>query len=360
MVPPSPEELALLALGVALGDHSPEEFLVKLTCSPEISKASSFAVGIDGETPTDQLQTGIPEEAWKAYTEEFYQLDPWTGPVLRAAQRRSFNVASRLVDPEQTERSAFRNRFLKPFDLYGDAASVVLHRLDGRPVALAMYSSLSQGSFDAGFERSVAPLLPAIQSFMRLRDLAVAQTLDGALRSEPGVSTAVLASDLSLLATSDDFANRSSAQASMDRRGRLTLKNREAQRTLAALAASTRDGAVASAEPVRLADSEAGRMTARIAVFEDTRWFFRRMSVVLTIEPPLQERRSLLRRRLGELGLTPSEIDVALMATDGHSPANVAERRGRSILTVRTQLRNVMAKLDCRSIAQLAAKIASI
>lgn len=53
-------------------------------------------------------------------------------------------------------------------------------------------------------------------------------------------------------------------------------------------------------------------------------------------------------------GLTTAEADLATMLDSGATPADIAERRGVSITTVRTQLYTLMAKLGVNRQPELA------
>jgi DNA-binding CsgD family transcriptional regulator len=59
--------------------------------------------------------------------------------------------------------------------------------------------------------------------------------------------------------------------------------------------------------------------------------------------------------RLRKLGLTPTEVDVALALGGGASPAHIARERAVSLSTVRTQIKAVYGKLNVRRQNELAA-----
>ena len=52
-------------------------------------------------------------------------------------------------------------------------------------------------------------------------------------------------------------------------------------------------------------------------------------------------------------GLTAAEADVAMGLAKGQTPADIAEERETSIHTVRTQIKNILAKTDARSIPDM-------
>jgi DNA-binding CsgD family transcriptional regulator len=56
-------------------------------------------------------------------------------------------------------------------------------------------------------------------------------------------------------------------------------------------------------------------------------------------------------------GLTPGEQGVILDLLSGQSPPEIAERTGRSVLTVRTHLKRAYVKIGVRSHAQLFARL---
>lgn len=72
-----------------------------------------------------------------------------------------------------------------------------------------------------------------------------------------------------------------------------------------------------------------------------------------------------VRREAGQLvhvlrlafGLTPAEAEIALRLGDGESREEIAEARGASIETVRSQVKSLFAKLGVRRAGELAAKL---
>lgn len=59
-------------------------------------------------------------------------------------------------------------------------------------------------------------------------------------------------------------------------------------------------------------------------------------------------------------GCSTAEIDISRQVFDGHDAAEIAERRGRSVATVRTQMKSVMAKLGVHSQVKLARVLVSL
>ncbi|MBY6002606.1 LuxR C-terminal-related transcriptional regulator [Salipiger bermudensis] len=53
-------------------------------------------------------------------------------------------------------------------------------------------------------------------------------------------------------------------------------------------------------------------------------------------------------------GLTPSEAEVLGLLASGHSPQDAAARRGRSVETIRQQVRTMLSKTDAAGLAELA------
>jgi DNA-binding CsgD family transcriptional regulator len=55
---------------------------------------------------------------------------------------------------------------------------------------------------------------------------------------------------------------------------------------------------------------------------------------------------------LGQIDLTPSEIDVLRLLAEGFAPKEIAARNERSVHTVRVHIANSIAKLGCHGLAQ--------
>ncbi len=62
------------------------------------------------------------------------------------------------------------------------------------------------------------------------------------------------------------------------------------------------------------------------------------------------------RRLLTQLGLTPSETDIVAALTAGQSPTELARSRGRSLQTVRSQIKSAYHKLGVRGRGELMAR----
>jgi DNA-binding CsgD family transcriptional regulator len=56
--------------------------------------------------------------------------------------------------------------------------------------------------------------------------------------------------------------------------------------------------------------------------------------------------------------LTSAEADVAWRAAQGASAEEIAAARDVAVTTVRAQIRNIFAKVECRSLSQLATIVA--
>jgi DNA-binding CsgD family transcriptional regulator len=122
------------------------------------------------------------------------------------------------------------------------------------------------------------------------------------------------------------------------------------------------DPAAAAAQPSRRVVHPAGGLQAEMTVLagDDDRLARPRFLVVLerlgrVREPhepsPIPERVARLR------GLSVREREVVEMVCEGLSNVEIAERRGRSVLTVKTQLHAIFTKLGVRSRARLIALV---
>jgi DNA-binding CsgD family transcriptional regulator len=65
------------------------------------------------------------------------------------------------------------------------------------------------------------------------------------------------------------------------------------------------------------------------------------------------------RRLMSLFDLTFAEADVAAALAHGQTVSDIAKQRRVSITTVRTQIREILAKTDCRNQAQLVSRIAA-
>jgi DNA-binding CsgD family transcriptional regulator len=65
---------------------------------------------------------------------------------------------------------------------------------------------------------------------------------------------------------------------------------------------------------------------------------------------PAERTADELRRRFG---LTPAEARLALAVADGNTTREYAEQRGKSVGTVRFQMKQILAKTGCRRQSEL-------
>src|SRR3954470_19388974 len=85
-----------------------------------------------------------------------------------------------------------------------------------------------------------------------------------------------------------------------------------------------------------------------------------RAALILIHEPDRRDSSDLHKALQQAFGLTPAEALTAALVGSGLAPQDVADRTGKSVSTIRSELKKVFAKLDVSRQAELAALVAQI
>jgi DNA-binding CsgD family transcriptional regulator len=85
-----------------------------------------------------------------------------------------------------------------------------------------------------------------------------------------------------------------------------------------------------------------------------------RAALIIIHEPDRRDSSDLQNALKQAFGLTPAEAHTAALVGSGLAPQDVADRSGKSVSTVRSELKKVFAKLDVSRQSELAALVAQI
>lgn len=259
--------------------------------------------------------------------------------------------STHLMSPDAFLNSTYYDELYRPI---GDD---VLHFLVGKMEVRGGYCGVSiQRS------RSADPFSDVEAEIIQVLAPHLRRTLD--VRAALGTTQACSADLL-------DVVGR--AVVVTDSAGRLLLANRESETLLDAVGPLTaRNGILRArdaAANARLHDliaaaglgraSHGGAMLLQIDAARRLRvvvapwrrdW---RTCVIIVIDDPAAQDPSLTSKLTGLYGLTTAEAEITAALAEGHSPAEVADLRGVSLATVRSQIHQALRKSDARSLADL-------
>lgn len=319
------------------------------------------------------IQVGNPSGGWHMAAVSWFSpdqmrsygevaaLDPWPPAGIAASRHQLAAGLDELVPPDALVNTEFYQRFIAS---HGDDTARCMGAMRSAPNGLmvAVHRPLGGPAFDAADEAVMAEIFGHTERVLRLRRL-----LDQAgkrvrelesLLTVSGVAVTLVGRDLKVRAASVGFLALCEARDGLAvRQDRLVLADGEAQGRLASLVANMLDHvAVPSTafqarrpslqRPYRLLALPAGPGGAD--------------GVVLVIDDPAAASRSQLDWLVSLYRLSPAETAIVAGLMAGRTLDEVAAARGSSVMTVRTQLRQVLAKTDTNRQSELMALMARL
>jgi len=281
---------------------------------------------------------------------------------------RAYNTDD-LVPRRNLESSEFRNDWLNPQKLITGAAMTITQEQSRFMVMSFLHGDVADDIAD----RNVA-LLQSLQPHL-LRAAQIQRQMAGARAKAQAVESAFDHMDRGVILLDTNgrsFYFNGRAQNCLARRDGLTLdhegkilcREQRVQTKLdcaIAAAAATAAGSGHSAGDIIVIDRissplpwgvmvtpipcralDLGRSEGAVALF--------------IVDPDQRPKLSVATSR-ALLGLTTAEARVAIALADGNTPEEIAEKQGISILTVRTHLRNAMAKTGINRLPELVALV---
>jgi len=301
--------------------------------------------------------TGASDPAFfRLYNDHYGALDPHAARVPRNAPPGMLGLAEEVVPLSELERTAYYNEFMKPMGTYYGIGGVLRTDANGLE-AISLFRAKSQGPFSTGEQR----LLAQLGSHFRRARTVWDRIESLAQRSES--LKGVLDTMRCALATCDErgrvtFANAAAAEDL--KRGRvlgiapggfLSLRAGAAQdrlRTASRHAALGKAGCVAVPRPWPLSPlvvNLAPRVNQGLVRQVVVAWEADTRSEFGDVEP------EALRTALG---ITPAELRVALLVTNGCDTKMIGERLNVEPNTVRVHLKRIYSKTGATGRADLA------
>jgi DNA-binding CsgD family transcriptional regulator/PAS domain-containing protein len=301
-----------------------------------------------------ELVTTIPAEVQAVYQEYYYALDPYATAAARQPQLTAL-LGDELVPPQVVRASEYYHDYSVPFGIcHVVGATALLHPSASAMMVIAVHRPHDAPPFTDVERQRLNVLLPHLQRALQLR-----QRL-GVLEAQAQTGFAALdALSLGVIVVTADgalvFAN--AAAEAMARRdeglrlgGRLSglgaMHPLEAQALRGLLYAVTHGGAGGMLRVTRRTQPPLAVLVAPLPTrFHPATALAPALALVLITDPA--DGPMLTALALQQLfRLTGAEAGVALALVEGRSAEEIAAERGVSLPTVRTQIRQILAKTE--------------
>ena len=312
-------------------------------------------------TSTVLSQNGYFSETLLAeYGAHWAPLDPWMQASARWQPPDEAMNLEDLVPVSEFCRSDFYNELLRPS---GDDScrgiGVRVHNRYG-----SGFIALQRGRTQHAFGAEAVAALQASAAHLR-RMLAVRGRLVSSSVNAEGLAAMMDALGTAMLLVSatgrllhgnqagEEVIARSGALAL--RQGLLTGTSAAGERLLRQLIARALEPKAPEAGAAALPCPDGGRLELTAIAVPGGAGAPRH--AMLTAPNRWRRDPSACERLRALYGLSPAEAALAVALADGSSPAQVAEQRGVALATVRTQIKNIAAKLGCTRQSDIVARV---
>lgn len=308
----------------------------------------------------DQTWHGLPEGFERAFVAEYWREDPWT-QGSRTSPPGRFQLSNELVPERELVRSRFHAELCVPFGLH-DAMGTCLIRDADRYVTFGMMRPFAPRGDGAREAAIGAQLVPHLTRVMRLRHEAArlrARSLAAPVGIEGLPFAALLVDGLGRIEMTNSAAD------ALLRSGDGLTSSPSGVRALTAADTRALRGAIATTvnlesktrEVVPLNRPDAMPLAVIVTPWQGPRG--ERLAVLHVLDPTTsaEPTEQLLRSMFG---LSPAETRVALSIARGNTPDETAAKLGRSVTTIRSQLRAVFQKTRTTRQAELTRLLASL
>lgn len=300
------------------------------------------------------------EEQMALYGQEFVHDDVWGAAMEGRAVNRIWDCEA--VVPDRTyERSRIFNEWIRPMgdDTFRCLGGVIRH--NGTTGHIGLHRGRTQKSFDERERMAVQDCLDHIGRMFDIR-----RQLDRANhrgRSLQATLDLVGHAIFTLNASGRLISCNAPAEAMLRRQDALLLRQNHVR---------ARDGQsdVALQAALRAAAAREGTQAGALFVQRERSlpymlsvsaiWSGSERQIVLIATDPATRDASLASRLRALHGLTRAEADIVVALCDGKALEDVSHERGVALATVRTQMKAIYSKTDCRRQSELVARFARL
>ena len=309
-----------------------------------------------------------PVEAQAMYQQYYYALDPYATAAARRPQMAAL-LGQELVPPQVVQASEYYHDYGVPFGVcHVMGATAPLHTSADALLVVAVHRPRETQAFTAVERQHLNLLLPHLQRAVQLRQrlgVLEAQVETGfAALDALSLGVVVVAADSTMV-----FANAAAEALTREDEG-LRLGGRrdglsaeqplEAQALRGLVHAVTHGGAGGMLRVTRRTQPPLAVLVAPLpARLHPATALAPALALVLITEPA--DSPVLAERALQQLfALTMAEAGVALALVAGRSAEEIAGERGVSLPTVRTQIRQILAKTEASHLRDLGRLLAGL
>lgn len=339
------DELVELIYGSLLEDGNWQRFLDRLNSALHNGKSTFLFYDSVARQGYFSLTSGYTEDEVAVYNAHYNTVNPW----MPKASVRPVGIgvtSDQMYSPEQLRKTEFYNDYLTKGDLEG-GAGLTIFRDRGRSFVLTTLVSArdreSKGTLASLFTDLSSHLARAFSYYRNGVKESDAARSQSQLLDLSGIGLLVVDDDARLKTINEigealinqDYGIRVAPN------GQVVFAQSSLQEVLKAACRRHSTGAVRRSE----LDASGRRLEITIVRMQsDTmREFLARPSVAILLKPLSTS------QTLAAYALSAREVEVAKAIIAGKSIQQIAEERGRSRETVRTQLKSVFAKLGVDS-----------
>ncbi|MDW9414223.1 hypothetical protein GOB15_07075 [Sinorhizobium meliloti] len=346
------DELVELIYGSLLDDGNWQRFLDRLNSALHNGKTTFLFYDSVARQGYFSLKSGYTEDEVAVYNAHYNTVNPW----MPKASVRPVGIgvtSDQMYSPEQLRKTEFYNDYLRKSELEG-GAGLTIFRDRGRSFVVTTLMSErdreSRGTLANLFTDLSADLARAFSYYRKSAKESDASRSQSQLLDLAGIGLLIVDEDARLKTVNE------AGEALIDRHcgirvapnGRVVFAQSSLQEVLKAACRRLSTGAVRRSE----LDASGGRFEITIVRMQsDTMREFLAGPFVAILLKPLSTS-----QLLATYALSAREAEVAKAIIAGKSIQQIAEERGLSRETVRTQLKSVFAKLGVDSQADLVRK----
>ncbi len=303
---------------------------------------------MNGRSGQLEIASGLDSSTITAYAEYYGRLNPWVPDHILLAEHRGI-ADHEVISREELYRTEYYNDYLKPGGIEG-SAGMTLSRRGGASMILTMVHGESDPEVSTLMAERldlVKPRLMRVLDHYRMRSVIRPDGLANEALAVMGTGLCLIDDALKpvLITPAAERAAREGGLFSLTPTGRIRLAGEGSQQALQRLL--QRNGS-RSSEVVW--QQNGYRMTLFRAAREPVSDLLCGPMVGLIIEPGMHPASTITIAAIRQkFSLTEAEFRVLNGISDGHSIRAMAELHGRSVETVRSQVKSLLHKTGCEN-----------
>lgn len=305
----------------------------------------------------------VSDETFQAVVEAYFGAFPGVNERMRrllAIRRAGFVSDWDVFSPEELESEPIFKDFLTPRG-YGNGVASVVPLPDNELILFHVEGLYSRGALDS---RSIAALNSLRSHLARSSFISSRLSFERArtaVETLAGISLAACAVTRSgsVLVANEHFSGQHEYWTT---RGgnRIAIMDRRADGLLQGALSNIADDAQVRSLPMVSAEGGMPAVLHVVPMRGAARDLFMHAAAILVLMKSSTAPTAATPLLQALFDLSPAEADVAALIAAGTTPSEIAMRSGRSVNTVRNQLKSVLAKTGCKRQADVARLLAQL